>query len=168
MYQATEMATAVKYQLNLVNIVFNNHAYGNVRRDQQENFGGNVIGSDLYNPDFVRFAESFGARGFHVETPGQLRVALQTAFKETGPTLIEMRVSTCQAPGPISCCRASAPVTECSVSRSPGHCHSLCSRISSMDSLTFANTPVNVSLSSRVTSSNNLSSSFSYSNSISL
>ena len=90
MYQATEMATAVKYQLNLVNIVFNNHAYGNVRRDQQENFGGNVIGSDLYNPDFVRFAESFGARGFHVETPGQLRVALQTAFKETGPTLIEM------------------------------------------------------------------------------
>ena len=90
MYQATEMATAVKYQLNVVNIVFNNHAYGNVQRDQQENFSGNIIGSDLRNPDFVRFAESFGAPGFHVETPEQLRKALQAAFKETGPVLIEM------------------------------------------------------------------------------
>ena len=90
MYQATEMATAVKYRLNLVNIVFNNHAYGNVRRDQQENFAGNVIGSELSNPDFVRFAESFGAPGFRVETAEQLRKALQAAFKETGPVLIEM------------------------------------------------------------------------------
>ena len=90
MYQATEMATAVKYRLNLVNIVFNNHSYGNVQRAQQEQFGGNVIGSDLTNPDFVRFAESFGATGFRVETTGQLRKALQAAFKETGPVLIEM------------------------------------------------------------------------------
>ena len=90
MYQATEMATAVKYRLNLVNIVFNNHSYGNVQRAQQEQFGGNVIGSDLTNPDFVRFAESFGAPGFRVETTGQLRKALQAAFKETGPVLIEM------------------------------------------------------------------------------
>ena len=64
MYQATEMATAVKYRLNLVNIVFNNDSYGNVQRAQQEEFGGNVIGSDLSNPDFVRFAESFGAPGY--------------------------------------------------------------------------------------------------------
>ena len=90
MYQATEMATAVKYRLNLVNIVFNNHSYGNVQRAQQEQFGGNVIGSDLTNPDFVRFAESFGAPGFRVETTEQLRKALQAAFKETGPVLIEM------------------------------------------------------------------------------
>ena len=90
MYQAAEMATAVKYRLNLVNIVFNNHSYGNVQRAQQEEFEGNVIGSDLSNPDFVRFAESFGAPGFRVETPEQLRKALQDAFKETGPVLIEM------------------------------------------------------------------------------
>ena len=90
MYQATELATAVKYRLNLVNIVFNNHSYGNVQRAQQEEFGGNVIGSDLSNPDFVRFAESFGAPGLRVETAGQLRKALRQAFRETGPVLIEM------------------------------------------------------------------------------
>ena len=100
MYQATEMATAVKYRLNLVNIVFNNHSYGNVQRAQQEQFGGNVIGSDLTNPDFVRFAESFGAPGFRVETTEQLRNALQAAFKETGPVLIEMPSTGMPSPWP--------------------------------------------------------------------
>ena len=100
MYQATEMATAVKYRLNLVNIVFNNHSYGNVQRAQQEEFGGNVIGSDLSNPDFVRFAESFGAPGFRVETPEQLRKALQAAFRETGPVLIEMSSAGMPSPWP--------------------------------------------------------------------
>lgn len=100
MYQATEMATAVKYRLNLVNIVFNNHSYGNVQRAQQEEFGGNVIGSDLCNPDFVRFAESFGAPGFRVETTEQLRKALQAAFKETGPVLIEMPSDGMPSPWP--------------------------------------------------------------------
>ena len=100
MYQATEMATAVKYRLNLVNIVFNNHSYGNVQRAQQEEFGGNVIGSDLSNPDFVRFAESFGAPGFRVETTEQLRKALQAAFKETGPVLIEMPSDGMPSPWP--------------------------------------------------------------------
>ena len=90
MYQATEMATAVKYRLNLVNIVFNNDSYGNVKRAQQEEFEGNIIGSDLRNPDFVRFAESFGALGLRAQTAGQLRKALKQAFRETGPVLIEM------------------------------------------------------------------------------
>ena len=100
MYQATEMATAVKYRLNLVNIVFNNHSYGNVQRAQQEEFGGNVIGSDLSNPDFVRFAESFGAPGLRVESTEQLRKALQMAFKETGPVLIEMPSAGMPSPWP--------------------------------------------------------------------
>jgi len=100
MYQATELATAVKYRLNLVNIVFNNNAYGNVQRDQQEKFGGNVIGSDLTNPDFVRFAESFGVPGFRAETPAQLRQALTAAFKEPGPALIEMPGADMPSPWP--------------------------------------------------------------------
>lgn len=100
MYQATELATAVKYGLNVVNIVFNNHAYGNVRRDQQEKFQGRTLGSALRNPDFARFAESFGAAGFRAETPEQLRTALQAAFKETGPALIEMPSADMPSPWP--------------------------------------------------------------------
>ena len=48
----------------------------------------------------MRFAESFGAPGFRVETAGQLRTALQAAFKETGPVLIEMPSSGMPSPWP--------------------------------------------------------------------
>jgi acetolactate synthase-1/2/3 large subunit len=90
MYAVQEMATAVRYGLNLVVIVFNNHSYGNVKRDQIEKFGGRVIGSDLTNPDFVKLADSFGAAGYRCETPAQLAIALRDAFDQRGPALIEM------------------------------------------------------------------------------
>src|SRR5690606_17731312 len=77
MYQSQELATAVRYGLNVVNIVFTNDAYGNVRRDQQELFGGRVIASDLCNPDFVRYAESFGVAAFRADGPEELRQALR-------------------------------------------------------------------------------------------
>ncbi|HEX4096404.1 MAG TPA: thiamine pyrophosphate-binding protein, partial [Caulobacteraceae bacterium] len=73
LFAATELATAVQYGLNVVTLVFNNRAYGNVRRDQIEGFQGRVIASDLVNPDFVKFAESFGVQGLRAKTPGELR-----------------------------------------------------------------------------------------------
>lgn len=90
MYQVQEMATAVRYGLDLVVIVFNNQAFGNVKRDQLEKFNGRVIGSELTNPDFVRLAESFGAAGYRAETPAQLAAALRNALSRSGPALIEM------------------------------------------------------------------------------
>src|SRR5205814_1704690 len=60
LFTATEMATAIHHRIPLVAVVFNDNAYGNVRRNQQERFGNRIIASDLSNPDFVRFAESFG------------------------------------------------------------------------------------------------------------
>ena len=59
MFAAQELATAVQYRLAVVVVVFNNNAFGNVLRDQTEQFAGRDIGSRLTNPDFVRFAESF-------------------------------------------------------------------------------------------------------------
>ena len=53
-------ATAVQFNIGVVTLVFNNNAYGNVRRDQRERFDGRVVASDLVNPDFVKLAESFG------------------------------------------------------------------------------------------------------------
>jgi acetolactate synthase-1/2/3 large subunit len=90
MYGVQEMATAARYGLNLVVIVFNNNSYGNVKRDQIEKLSGRVIGSDLTNPDFVRLAESFGAAGYRCESPAQLAAALRDAFRQRGPALIEM------------------------------------------------------------------------------
>ena len=61
MFTANEMATAVRHRIPLTAIVFNDGAFGNVRRIQEEKFGNRLIASDLANPDFVKFAESFGA-----------------------------------------------------------------------------------------------------------
>ena len=63
LYTANELATAVHHRIPLVTVVFADGAFGNVRRIQQERFGNRLIASDLTNPDFVRFAESFGATG---------------------------------------------------------------------------------------------------------
>ena len=54
LYTSNEMATAAKYGINLVCVLFNNNKFQNVQRQQKEWFGGRVIGSDLRNPDFVR------------------------------------------------------------------------------------------------------------------
>ena len=61
MFNASELSTAVKYDIPVVTVVFRNDSYGNVARDLNELFTG-AYGTDLHNPDFVKFAESFGAR----------------------------------------------------------------------------------------------------------
>lgn len=92
LFAATELATAAQYGLNVVAIVFNNNAYGNVRRDQIQGFDGRVIGSDLVNPDFVRFAESFGVMGLKAASPEALKQALERAFAADSPVLIEIPI----------------------------------------------------------------------------
>ena len=92
MYAVQELATAVRFGLNLVVVVFNNNAYENVRRDQRNKFSGHVIGSELTNPDFVRLAESFGAAGYRCHTAAELGAALRDAFRQSAPALIEMPV----------------------------------------------------------------------------
>ena len=61
MYNVQEIATAVQYKIPLISIIFNDNAFGNVKRMQQENFNGRTIATDLANPNFVRLAETFCA-----------------------------------------------------------------------------------------------------------
>jgi acetolactate synthase-1/2/3 large subunit len=92
MFGVQELATAVQHRLNVVGIVFNNGAFGNVLRDQQQRFGGRIIGSELVNPDFVKLAESFGMAGHRVSTPARLRQTLDHALGQNAPALIEVEV----------------------------------------------------------------------------
>ncbi len=91
LFTATELATAVEYGINLVTVVFNDNRHGNVYRQQKEWFDGRFIASDLHNPNFVDFARSFGANAEYVETPDQLRSALERGLSVSGPTIIEAR-----------------------------------------------------------------------------
>ena len=92
MYNVQELATAVKHGIGVVGLVFNDNAFGNVLRDQVRNRGGRVIGSELHNPDFVKLAEAFGARGIRVHEADELESAIKESLEVDGPTLVEIPV----------------------------------------------------------------------------
>lgn len=91
-YQAFELATAALHNLPVVVAVFDDGAFGNVRRIQQERFGGRLIATELRNPDFVRFAESFGVAAFRARTPAELEARLREAFALRAPALVHVPV----------------------------------------------------------------------------
>jgi acetolactate synthase-1/2/3 large subunit len=93
MFGVQELATAAQYGIALVTIVFNNHSFANVLRDQQQQFGGRTIGSRLTNPDFVRLAESFGVAARRVTEPSGLRGALEQELAAGRPALIEVALT---------------------------------------------------------------------------
>ncbi|MCO5177821.1 MAG: thiamine pyrophosphate-binding protein [Thermomicrobiales bacterium] len=102
MYNVQELSTAVLHKIPLTTIVFNDNAFGNVKRIQQENYRGRTIASDLLNPDFVKLAESFGMLGLRTETPAGLQDAIKEAFKHDGPALIEVPVGPMPNPGRLT------------------------------------------------------------------
>lgn len=93
MFTMQELSTAVKYQLNLVTIIFNDNTFTNVQRQQDEWFDGRRICSDLCNPDFVKMADSFGANSRRVSSPSELAKVLPGALEEKGPTIIEVSLT---------------------------------------------------------------------------
>ena len=93
MFNVQELATAVQHKINTVSVVFNDSAYGNVRRMQRYDHGNRLIATELKNPDFVKLAEAFDMQGLRANGPDELRSALRSAFAHNGPTLIEVPVA---------------------------------------------------------------------------
>lgn len=93
LFTAQELATAAMYGLNTVILVLNNGSYGMVKRFQKMRYGDDrVIATDLCNPDFVRFAESFGIEGRRLRDESDLPSAIEEALTAGGPTLLELGV----------------------------------------------------------------------------
>lgn len=100
MYNVQELSTAVRHRIGAVMIVFNDGAYGNVRRMQKEEHGNRVIASDLLNPDFPKLAESFGMAGHRVRSAEDLRPVLEKAIASGEPNLIEVPIGEVPSPWP--------------------------------------------------------------------
>jgi acetolactate synthase-1/2/3 large subunit len=92
LYSLGELATQRQHGLNVVSIVFNDCAFGNVKRTQEQVFGGRLLASELLNPDFVALARSFGIDAERVQTADQLEGALRSALAARAPALIEVSV----------------------------------------------------------------------------
>ena len=89
MFNSSELSTAVQYGISVVTVVFRNDSYGNVARDLDDAFGG-AYGTDLHNPDFVRFAESFGAVGMRASDPMELETLVPLALERQAPVVIDV------------------------------------------------------------------------------
>ena len=91
MMNSQEMETAVRLGLNLVIIVLNDSAYGMIRWKQAvDKFPD--FGLTFGNPDFVKYAQSYGAKGSRVAAAADLAPAIDGAFSERGVHLIDVAI----------------------------------------------------------------------------
>ena len=89
MYSPGELSTAMRSNINLIAMVFNNGAFGASQWDQTHRYDRQYIGTDLHNPDFVKLAESFGAVGMRTEPDG-IGTSLKKAVAANAPVLLEV------------------------------------------------------------------------------
>ncbi len=92
-----ELATAARYQIPLITVVFADGAFGNVRRIQREVFG-REFGTELENPDFLKLAQAFGVDAVRAQTPEALESVLRGATATPRPLLIEVPVGEMPSP----------------------------------------------------------------------
>ena len=91
LFNAQELATAVQQKINVVAVVFNDNAYGNVARDLDEDWGGN-FGAALHNPDFMKLADAYGVHGMRAKEPTDVGRLVKEAVGLERPVLIEVPV----------------------------------------------------------------------------
>jgi acetolactate synthase-1/2/3 large subunit len=92
MFGVQDLATAVERNLGVVAIVFNNNAFGNVRRDLKRLYTGEALGANFRNPDFAKLAEAFGAGFYRAISPDDLKPKLADALARNAPAIIEVIV----------------------------------------------------------------------------
>jgi acetolactate synthase-1/2/3 large subunit len=86
-----ELETAVRLGLAIVTVICNDSSYGLIGWKQQARFGREAF-VKFGNPDFVRYAESFGAQGYRVEAADDLPYILREAFVQKGPVVVDCPV----------------------------------------------------------------------------
>ncbi|MGG3623592.1 pyruvate oxidase [Bacillus gobiensis] len=86
-----DFPTAVKYQLPIVVVVFNNEDLGMIQFEQQAK--GNIeYGTDLKDVDYAKFAEACGGKGYKITKPENLLPAMKEAFAANVPVIIDVSV----------------------------------------------------------------------------
>ena len=92
MMNSQELETApLRYKIPIVIMIWNDSEYGLIKWHQQRRFGRTGF-VDFTNPDFVKYAESFGAKGYRVEKAEDLFPTLQQAFDDGTVVVIDVPV----------------------------------------------------------------------------
>ncbi len=89
LFTSEELITAVRLKQCLPVVIWNNESFGAIRATRTAAYGRSS-GDELINPDFVAFAQAFGATGTRVSSPQAFREALREALQRQGPTVIDV------------------------------------------------------------------------------
>jgi len=92
MMEQQELATARFHNIPVLVIVLRNNAYSGMKRDQLHHYGGRVIGTDLFVPDLARLAEMFGAKGYTVTRPKEVRPTFEKALASDDFVVVDVKV----------------------------------------------------------------------------
>ncbi len=91
MMNSQELETAVRLGLHIVVVILNDGAYGMIKWKQQD-AGFDDFGLDFKNPDFVKYAESYGANGHRIKKDQKIKPLLTECFKTPGVHVIDMPI----------------------------------------------------------------------------
>ena len=91
MMNSQELETAVRLKMDLVIVILNDSAYGMIKW-KQNGMGFEDFGLDYNNPDFVQYAESYGANGYRISSNAEFKETLEKALSTPGVHLIDLPV----------------------------------------------------------------------------
>ncbi len=87
-----DFSTAVKYDLPITVVIYNNFAYHFIELEQMKE-GVAQAYTKLDNPDYAKLAEAFGGEGFSVKKAADIEPAIQAAFKSSKPCIVDVHVN---------------------------------------------------------------------------
>ena len=88
-----ELATAVQYSAPVKTFISSNGSYGTIRMHQEIYYKRRVHGTELTNPDFARWAESFGVRGLTLSAIEEAPSVVEQALAHDGPVVVDVRTA---------------------------------------------------------------------------
>ncbi len=91
-YNFQELATAAQYNIHPVILMFNDNAWGVLKKYQKDRFGDRQFATDLVNPDFGKLFDSYGFGATRVSTVAELGPALDSAISSGKTHLVEVAI----------------------------------------------------------------------------
>ncbi len=92
MMEQQELATARYHNIPVMVLILHNNAYGGMKRDQQNNYGGRIIGTELFIPDLAKLADLYGAKGYSVTKKEQLTPVFKEALAKDEFVIVDVKM----------------------------------------------------------------------------
>lgn len=116
-----ELATCVKYGLDIKIVVVKNNSLGQIKWEQMVFLGNPEYGCELQPIDFAKVAEACGMAGYAVEDPKEAAATLERAWSGGGPVLVEATVDPYEPPMPAKVSAEQAAMLARSLLRGQPH-----------------------------------------------